>query len=878
MADSTNSRTARRKQAKQKKSGKKKYSTLKKILLGLLGLIAVLAIITLITFTIWIKDAPDLNEQRLIDPVASQVLDKNSEVYATLGVQKRDYVQYEDIPKDVEAALLATEDKRFYKHHGIDIIRLGGAVMGNITGGFGSQGASTITQQVVKLSFLSPDKTMKRKVQEMYLAVQLEQEYSKEEILEIYFNKVNMSEGVYGIGTAATVYFGKTLDQLTLPETALLVGMPQSPNNYNPYDHPDAANERKNTVLKLMYDSDVITEKEMKEAQAVDISTVLVPRSEGPATTNHATSAIVDQVINEVEDAGDFDVYSDGLTIHTTIDPEAQRIVEETLESNPAVPFPNDQMQTGTVLMDTQTGEVRALGGWRKTTVERGFNYATDLTNRQPGSTIKPILDYGPAIEYEGWSTYEQIVDEPYEYSDGTKVSNSNNKYAGKVSMRTALTKSMNVPAVKTLQEVGIEPAAEFAAGLGIELDDQMFESAAIGGVNNGPSPLELAGAYGAFGNGGTFTEPYTVKKIETMDGSTIDTIPESKKAMEPSTAYMLTDMLEDVVDYGTGTKGNIPSLPLAGKTGTTNYTAEEKEKYGIKDNGVPDSWYVGYTPTYTMSVWVGYGDRKQSVDSASQKLPATIFKTVMTQVSANIDTPDFKKPDNVVELPILIGSDPAAIAAEGTPDGNITYELFTKDNLPTKKSEEFVKPVEISGLSASYSEANKQIDIDWDYPAPEGSAQADNEFSVDYSIDDGTVKHLGNTKETAARITNVEQGVKYTITVTSGDKKSTSSTSVTVPAKEPEKPDEVAPPVVPDENNETDGEAPTDGNNGNNGNNGDNGDNGNNGNNVDTDGDGIPDTEDEDTNPTGEDGTRAWDFLIYDAILPSSIWSRFDE
>ncbi len=871
MADTTNSRTARRKQAKKRKSGKKKYSTFKKILLGFAGLIAVLAIITLITFTIWIKDAPDLNEQRLKDPVASQVLDKDGNVYATLGVQKRDYVQYEDIPKDVEAALLATEDKRFYEHGGIDIIRLGGAVIGNITGGFGSQGASTITQQVVKLSFLTPDKTMKRKVQEMYLAVQLEQEYSKQEILEIYFNKVNMSEGVYGIGTAAQVYFGKSLDELTLPETALLVGMPQSPNNYNPYDHPDTANERKNTVLKLMYDDDLITEKEMKEAQAVDISTLLIPRSEGPSTTNHATSAIVDQVINEVEDAGDFDVYSDGLTIYTTIDPEAQRIVEETLESNPAVPFPNDQMQSGTVLMDTQTGEVRALGGWRKTTVERGFNYATDLTNRQPGSTIKPILDYGPAIEYEGWSTYEQIVDEPYEYSDGTKVNNANNKYAGKVSMRTALVKSLNVPAVKTLQEVGTDQAQEFSKGLGIELDDQIYESAAIGGVNNGPSPLELAGAYGAFGNGGTFTEPYTVKKIETMDGDVIETTPESKKAMEPSTAYMMTDMLEDVVDYGTGTKGNIPGLPMAGKTGTTNYTAEEKEKYGIKDNGVPESWYVGYTPSYTLSVWVGYGDRKQSVDSASQKLPATIYKTVMSQVSENVDTPDFEKPDDVVELPILIGSDPPAIAAEGTPDDKVTYELFTKDNMPSKKSDEFVKPTEITDLSASYNEANKQIDIQWAYSPAEGSADADNEFSVEYSINGGASKHLGNTKDRAATIKDVEQGTTYAITVTTGDKTSTSSTSVTVPAKEAEKPDVTTPTTEEPDTEDPDGTIPPiDENNGNNGENGENGgnpDNGDNGNGT--------------TDPTGETGTRSnnstrdWDFLIFDAIMLPSLWER---
>ncbi|MDF2536321.1 MAG: ponA, partial [Bacillales bacterium] len=281
MADLVNSR-ATRNQAKKKSKVKKSKSKFKKVIYFLLALIIAIGIAVLGIFINWIGDAPKLNVARLKDPIASKILDKDGKVYTEVGAQDREYINYDKIPKLVENALLATEDSRFYKHHGIDIIRLGGAVIGNITGGFGSQGGSTITQQVIKMSFLTPEKTPKRKVQEMYMAYNLENKYTKKQILEMYFNKVNMSEGSYGIGTASKTYFGKELKDLDLVEAAFLVGMPQSPNRYNPYVSPELANKRKNTVLFLMNSHGYITEKEMKDAQKVDIATRILARNSSP--------------------------------------------------------------------------------------------------------------------------------------------------------------------------------------------------------------------------------------------------------------------------------------------------------------------------------------------------------------------------------------------------------------------------------------------------------------------------------------------------------------------------------------------------------------------------------------------------------------------
>src|SRR5690606_6830286 len=588
-------------------------------------------------FAIYASDAPPIDEVLLTDPVASEVLDINGDVFAVLGAENRDYVSYDDIPKEVEDAVLAIEDVRFYEHSGIDLRRLAGAVLANVTRGFGAEGASTITQQIVKLSFLSEEKTLKRKAQEAWLALKLEQNYTKEQIFEIYVNKIYYGNGIYGIETAAQFYFGKELNELELHERAFLAGVPQRPNGYDPYVYPENAEKRKDLVLTLMEMHGKISEEEMKAAQDIHVTETLIPEEDNVGKP-YKYDSFVGQVIKEVEALGDYNVYADGLKIHTTLDPKAQEYTEKMLLTDEIVQFPNDEMQAGLVLLDTKTGEIRAIGGNRFKDIKRGRNYATQLSDRQTGSTIKPILDYGPAIEYLNWSTYEQIVDEPYKYSDGTKINNWDNKHYGQMTIRQALYQSRNIPALKAFQAVGSEKAKEFAANLGLPFDE-VFESASIGGIEN-VSPMKLAGAYATFGNNGMYNQPHTVKKIVLQDGETeVVNKVTSKVAIKDSTAYMVTDMLKDVLSNKAGSTGKraiIPGLPAAGKTGTTNYSDEEYEKYDLNRNEspVPDAWFAGYTTNYTIAVWTGYDKRSTPIPYKDQRIAMDLYKNLMSYIS----------------------------------------------------------------------------------------------------------------------------------------------------------------------------------------------------------------------------------------------------
>lgn len=794
MAEKYQTREERRRQqlaAKKKNKGKKSPSgTFKKIFLALivLGIIGMLSGVA--TFAYMIKDAPKLNEKLLKDPISSKIYDMDNKIIAEVGSEKRDYVEYEDIPKLVENAVLATEDVRFYKHHGVDLIRLAGAVVANIKDGFGSEGASTITQQVVKNSFLTFDKTLKRKAQEAWLAFQLERKYTKQEIFEMYVNKIYMSENVHGIATAAKVYFGKDdLKDLEIHEAALLAGMPQSPNNYNPFEHPDKAEKRRNIVLSLMHQHGFISKEEMEKAQKVPVESTLV-KEEKRQKNDKPFDAFVDAVIDEVEKYGDFDIFSDGLHIYTTLDQDAQTYVEEMLNSNEIVQFPDDEFQAGIALLDTKTGEIRAIGGGRNQKVKRGFNYAID-TRRQPGSTIKPILDYGPAIEYLKWGTYHTLVDEPYTYSDPerTPINNWDHRHMGPMTMREALSRSRNVPALKALQEVGLEKAKDFANRLGIPLKE-IYESYAIGGLGNkdkGVSPLQMAGAFSAFGNNGFYTEPHAIRAIEFRDGTKIDTAPEPKVAMNDYTAFMITDMLKSVVkdSYGTGTRADIPGLPVAGKTGTTNYSQADREKYSIPDGAVPDSWFVGYTTKYTAAVWTGYKDQMENYIPAgeNQKIAQYLFKNLMEHVSSNVETPDFEMPNSVEQVRIEKGTVPAKLASEYTPEDQVLYEFAVKGHAPSQVSEKFYKLAAPGNVQAMYEEATNEIVLSWDY-----DFKGDNEgvqFEVNVSINEGPEQQLTVTGEKSLRISNPVPGgiYKFSVIAVKGDQRSDpGSAAVQVP------------------------------------------------------------------------------------------------
>ncbi|TLS37925.1 transglycosylase domain-containing protein [Pseudalkalibacillus caeni] len=673
---------SRKKYREQKQQNGKGRSAFKKMFLRTLIALILIGTLTLgvggYTGMAYINEAPELNPELLKYPQSSTIYDMNNKkITDVAGKEYRKIAPIDKIPEGVQNAFIAVEDVRFWEHEGIDIKRIGGAVLANVTDGFGAEGASTITQQLVKKSFLTPEKSIKRKVQEAYLAIKMENEYSKKEILEMYLNKIYFGEGAYGVATAAEVYFGKSVEELNVSEAALLAGLPQRPSGYNPFNHPELAKERRDTVISLMAKHGFITQKEKEEAQSIPVKDLLHPKKR-----NVTYDGFIEQVVDELEEKGisESDLYSSGLKIYTTLDPKAQQFTDKVLSTDEYISYPDKKFKAGIVLLDTQTGEIRAIGGNRNPAdedIKKGFNYATQL-KRQPGSTAKPILAYGPAIEKLKWSTYKQIKDEEIE-ANGKTFKNWDDKFHDEVSIRTALQWSYNIPAIKAFQEVGSKDAKNFAAKLGINLENA-YPAHAIGGFKNGISPLQLAGAYAAFGNEGVYNEPHTVRKVVFADGKEKSFKPKSEQAMSDYTAYMITDMLKTVVNEGTGKMANISGLPLAGKTGTTGLPEN------IHDEGDSDAWFSGYTTRYTAAVWTGYD--KTTKDSYIKKedddIAKLIFKHVVSEVSKGKETPDFKKPSSVVEL--KIDEESGLEANKNTPEDKITTELFVKGTEPEKK------------------------------------------------------------------------------------------------------------------------------------------------------------------------------------------------
>ncbi|WP_339228000.1 PBP1A family penicillin-binding protein [Oceanobacillus sp. FSL K6-2867] len=777
MAENSQSRSARRKQKKTKKK-----PIWKKIVFSILLIFLILGVSGAGLAAYWIATAPDLDPAKLEDTFSSTVYDKYGEEFASLsGDEKRTKISYEDLPQELIDAVTATEDARFFEHSGIDLRRLGGAVLANISDGFGSQGASTITHQVVEKSFLPPDKKISLKVQEQWLALQLERQYSKEEILEFYLNKVFYGNRAYGVAQAAKNYFGKTdLHDLTLPEIAILAGLPQRPTAYNPFENPELTEKRMNTVLTLMVRHGKITQEEADEARNVDIPSLLVESRPDPTPYE----AFLQQVDKEVrEKVGDADIYSDGLKVYTTIDPKAQEYVEFLLndsEENP-ITYSDDNMQAAMAVLDTKSGAIQAIGGSRNN--EGGWNYAI-RGGSQLGSTAKPIMSFGPAIEYNKLSTYHQVNDDaPYEIPGSSPVRNWNRSHAGWITMRHALNQSLNVPTLKILDEVGVDKAQGFAEGLGIKFhNDQMAVRDAIGGTETNVTPLQLAGAYHAFGNQGIYTEPYAVTSVEFPDGRVVDLTPESNAAMSDYTAYMVTDMLKSAVTSGTGTAASVPGVPVAGKTGTTNENR--------------DSWFAGYSTNYTIAAWTGgYTEDGKRTSLTDTKIAQALFKNAMQKISEGIETPDFEKPDSVVEVTVEKGSNPPALPSDYTPSSDKITELFVKGTEPKQTSEKFDQLDPVSGLNAAYDEESNSIQIEWNYNSDE-----DISFEVSASVDGGQMQKLSSTEDMSMEISEVEPGAVYEIQVVaiSGSMKSDpSTTSVTVSGEDEEENEEEDIPAV---------------------------------------------------------------------------------
>ena len=625
---------------------------IKKILLWVAGIVVLLMVASAALFFYYASSAPKISRSDLTSQSITTIYDDQNRVISRLGAQKREYAKDNQIPKQLKNAVVSIEDRRFYKHHGVDTIRILGAATSNVFGrSAGMQGGSTLTQQLVKLSVFSTaasDRTLKRKAQEAWLAINVEQHFSKSQILDFYINKVYMGNGIYGMQTAAQYYYGKDLNDLDLSQLALLAGMPQSPTYYNPLvSNTKYATQRRNEVLNAMVRSNYITQSQANQAASESVTAGLDPdhgniSGSGTAVDSKVVDPYVKQVLADLQAQG-YNPYSDGLKVHTNLDLDAQQHLYDAANKN--VQFQNDKMQAGVAVTDPHNGQIIAMLGGRHTgNVVYGLNRAVQ-SNRSSGSTAKPLMDYGPAIEYLQWPTFKSIADTRFVFpGTNTVLHDFDKKYKGNMTMREALVQSRNVPAIRALQAVGIKRATSFLDGLGIS---QKQPYTLQNGIALYISPLQVSAAYAAFANGGTYYKPYYISSITTQDGSVKQFNPKGKRAMNKATAYMITDMLKGVFtdSQGSATDARLDGVNQAGKTGTTNYPGNSGQ------SGVMDSWMAGYTKNYSIAVWTGYDHPLEPGGSISEqyvKAAQLLYKDLMQYLDSQNHASDWTMPDTV--------------------------------------------------------------------------------------------------------------------------------------------------------------------------------------------------------------------------------------
>ena len=609
-------------------------------------------------FFYYVSKAPSLSESKLVATTSSKIYDNKNQLIADLGSERRVNAQANDIPTDLVKAIVSIEDHRFFDHRGIDTIRIMGAFLRNLQSN-SLQGGSTLTQQLIKLTYFSTstsDQNISRKAQEAWLAIQLEQKATKQEILTYYINKVYMSNGNYGMQTAAQNYYGKDLNNLNLPQLALLAGMPQAPNQYDPYSHPEAALDRRNLVLSEMKGQGYISAEQYEKA-------INTPITDGLQSLKSVNSypAYMDnylkEVIDQVEQETGYNLLTTGMDVYTNVDQEAQKRLWDIYNSDQYVSYPDDDLQVASTVVDVSNGKVIAQLGARHqaSNVSFGTNQAVE-TNRDWGSTMKSITDYAPALEYGVYDSTASIVhDVPYNYpGTDTPLYNWDHVYFGNITIQYALQQSRNVTAVETLNKVGLDRAKTFLNGLGIDYPSMHYANAISSNTTEsnkqyGASSEKMAVAYAAFANGGIYHKPMYINKIVFSDGSEKEFSDAGTRAMKETTAYMMTEMMKTVLAYGIGRGAYLPWLPQAGKTGTSNYTDDEIEKY-IKNTGyvAPDETFVGYTRKYSMAVWTGYSNRLTPIVGDGFLVAAKVYRSMISYLSEDDQPGDWTMPDGL--------------------------------------------------------------------------------------------------------------------------------------------------------------------------------------------------------------------------------------
>lgn len=699
-------------------TSKRKVSKKKKMILNIL-IICVIAFASLMAvfFAYIIVKAPKFDPNNLKFTQMSELYDTEGNIISKMGNENRTEISYDDLPEVLIDAIIATEDSKFFQHNGFDLARFMKASMYQLVGKNGG-GASTLTMQIAKNNYTSTESKgfegITRKFTDIYLSIfKIERKYTKKEILEFYVNDSYLGNGAYGVEQASLNYFGKSVSELNLAEASFIAGLFQSPTYYNPYNYPERAEGRRKTVLYLMQRHGYITEEEKEIAENSPITSYI--KKTQTSGTYSEYQGYIDTVVEELENEYDLNPYTTPLKIYTAMNKSKQDFVNKVMNGE-AWKWENENAQAGVVMTDSASGEVLAVGAGRNKNSERSYNYAT-MTNRQIGSTAKPIFDYGPAVEYLGWGTVNYIDDTPTTYSDGTKISNSDGGYKGRLPLYQALGLSRNVTALKTFQQVskeaGNDKILKFASSLGItpEIDKngKIHEAHSIGSFTGSTkkeesrnSPMTMAGAYQAFSNGGYYIKPHTIKKFVYKD---TDEVVETKSAktriMNDSTAYIINYSLNWSATEGLAkSAAGISGVQTAAKTGTSNFDEATRKRYHLSSKAVNDLWVCGYTPKQTITFWYGYDSITKGHSTTSSWSTRDKFYRNLAENLFDKDGSSFARPSSIEEVSVVRNSIPLKKALYG---GVVGY--FRKGTGPDETGTEQVEQLpSVSGVTSSIS------------------------------------------------------------------------------------------------------------------------------------------------------------------------------
>lgn len=632
-----------------------------------LGLVCLLAL-----FIYAARDLPSFDAGQISGAKTTLIYDQDDQLVSGLHAgQNRTEVGLDKVPKDLINAFVATEDRNFYKHHGVNFRGIARAVYRNLTSGdLKGEGASSITQQLARNAYLSLETTWERKAKEILIALRLESVYSKDEIMNAYLNIIPFGSGAYGVQAAANTYFGKDVSQLNLAECSLLAGLPQGPSYYDPYQHLDRAKARQRDVLNNMVLAGYIDQSTADAAFEAKLN--FINGGIGNKQYGYYVDAVIEEAIYILSaqktypdtDDAEAAIYRAGLKIYTGLDAELQKYSEVTY-ANPArflkQTSPSGQaVQSAMAVVEAQNGEVKSIMGGRTYQAQRQFNRAISAY-RQPGSAIKPLTVYGPALE-AGLMPFNTLDDAPISYKSGGTVwspKNYDGRFRGIITMRAAVQDSVNTYAVQTLDKVGIRAAFDFGRSLGLPLldtpgtNDLSLAPLSLGGLTQGVTPVQMAAAYAAYANGGVYNDPHFIRRIVDARGAEIYSYkPNSKRVMTEQTAWLMTSMMRTVVTSGTGTRGQVPGVYTVGKTGTTD--------------DYRDSWFCGFTPTYACAVWQGFDQKDTLRNNPPQypsetafggDIPARLFSSILTKAHQNSKPGQPAMPGNIVQVSVCKAS-----------------------------------------------------------------------------------------------------------------------------------------------------------------------------------------------------------------------------